>query len=329
MRPEAVRDSPAWRWVPLVVTLAAVGALWWGFPETREVWEAPRIPWATVGLFAVCYVLWTGLRGLRYWLLLDGPTAVAPPVVAIAYVHHAAIDFLPFRSGVLTYPVLTRFLTGLRWRRILASMVGASLGDALATAVYLAWVLPPEVGLAVGLLVVLLVGIGVGSGRVVRASFRRRHRIGRARFRLGWWVGLGLSLVFPRRDFRRWGLWAVLSLALVTLKYVGLTLLYHGWVEVYGEKPLALPRLFQALVVAELSRELPLHSWLHLGTWELAWLAVAGSGAQASVALVTHVTYEAVVLLSAVPAALYLTRVRAERRRLLPGTRIASASGGR
>ncbi|GBC85495.1 hypothetical protein HRbin11_01945 [bacterium HR11] len=303
---ESVRASPVWRWAPLVVTAAAVGALWFGFPETRRIREAPGPPWAAIGWFAGCYVLWTGLRGVRYWLLLGGPATVGRPVVAIAYVHHAAIDFLPFRSGVLTYPVLSRFLTGMRWRRILASMVGASLGDVLATALYLQWFLPWEVGLALWGLTACLVGLGVSFRRFVPTWFRRRHRMRRDRFRAGWWAWVGLSLIFQRRTPGQWGLWAALSVAIVTLKYVGLTVLYHGWVTAYGMPSVSVSTLFQALVAAELSREIPLHGWLHLGTWELAWLAVTGSEAQAPVALLTHVTYEAVILLSALPAALYL-----------------------
>ncbi|MCS7312454.1 MAG: hypothetical protein NZ742_06030, partial [Acidobacteria bacterium] len=94
MRSEVVRASPFWRWTPLVVTTAAVGVLWFGFPETRRIWEAPSPPWEVIGLFAGFYVLWTGLRGIRYWLLLGSSVTFGRPVVAIAYVHHAAIDFL-------------------------------------------------------------------------------------------------------------------------------------------------------------------------------------------------------------------------------------------
>jgi len=329
MRSEAVRASPVWRWLPLVVTAAAVSVLWFGFPETQRIWEAPSPPWEAIGVFAGCYVLWTGLRGVRYWLLLGGPGAVGQPVVAIAYVHHAAIDFLPFRSGVFTYPVLTRFLTGARWRRILASMVGASLGDVLATVLYLQWFLPWGVGLAVGVLAAGLVGLGVSFRRVVLTWFRRRHRMSRGRFRTGWWAWAGLSLLFQRRSLRDWSLWAILSVAIVTLKYAGLTVLYHGWVTAYGAASVSVPTLFKALVAAELSREIPLHGWLHLGTWEIVWLAVTGSEAQAPVALLTHVTYEAVILLSALPAALYLALRRSGRHRPHMPPDVAPASGVR
>ncbi|MCS7313806.1 MAG: hypothetical protein NZ742_12975 [Acidobacteria bacterium] len=205
-------------------------------------------------------------------------------------------------------------------------MVGAGLGDGLATALYCQWFFPWEVVLTLGVLTASWIGLGLSFRRVVSAWFRRRHRMSRGRFQSGWWACVGLSLIFQRRTLRDWSLWAVLSFAIVTLKYVGLILLYHGWVTAYEAASVPVPTLFKALVASELSREIPLHGWLHLGTWEIAWLAVTGAEAQAPVALLTHITYEAVILLSALPAALYLALQRSGRHWPHMPSRVAPAS---
>ena len=290
--------------------------LWKGVPPARELWRQPRIPMAGLLRFTACYLVWTGLRGLRYWLLLGRPRGALPTVLGITFVHHAAIDLFPFRAGVAVYPILVRIRLRQRWRGILASLTGASFGDALAATGMLAWLHPGGLtwGLTAACLGVLIVG--AAYRRELTRRFRKRHRLALNPRSWSWRAWTWGSVLYSRHLFRSLPAWFVVSAAVIAVKFTGLADLFHTWRQVQGAPALPPITLFLAVMFAELSREIPWHGWLHFGTWEWAWAAVAGSREVLPYAFLAHLSYEAVVLLAALPA---LAMLGLRPRRVLPG----------
>ncbi len=282
--------------VSLIVTVAAIACLVAIAPDVRRILAVRTIPFAHLLGFIGCFLLWTGARSVRYYLLLRRPPRSGARLLAITWAHHAAVHAIPLHAGVLAYPVLVRRYIGSRWRHIWISMIGSTLGDGLAMGVLLfavtegtlRWALLATIG---SVLVVLTAVPGWAQ-----KWFRRRHQLPRRWFRTVWWSLKALTLGGPYWWRRNGLVWMGLSLCIIAAKYAGLGLLYTGWADVLHAPRMPIAQTVVAFFIAEISRELPVSAWLHLGTWEIAWTLAAGTRSAIPAVVWTHLSYEVVVL---------------------------------
>lgn len=269
-------------------------------------WASVHIPWLEIFAFLGAYVTWTGLRGIRYWLLLDKPKGFLVPILTITYVHHAAIDVIPWRGGVFAYPLLTKYVTGLRWRRVLSSLVESTLGDGVVAYLGLTILAPETLRLFLIMTALLFFVCGVQLPRLIIRIFRHRHHVSLLIKRGIQYCILALHLIYSYPLRKHSALWFGLSLLIVFIKFTSLTWLLSAWIKATGFPSLTFFSLTVSLMIAELSREIPLHTWLNIGTWEFAWLVVIRDVNRLPSAFLAHASYEIAVLLSALPAAVYL-----------------------
>lgn len=273
---------------------------------SRMLEAVRRLSLPLAGAYVVCQLLQTLLRAERYRLLIP-PEAGADrprfaPMFGVTMARNMFVDFLPARTGELSYVALLNRVAGVRAEAGLSSLSISLLLDFLALLLVLTLALAGVSNRGPLLGPTLLLGVAVVAGSLllfggaeVAARVARRFEARWARFRLArWGIGFIERLAADIRAARRPAVLVralALSAGVRVFKYGGLLLLFRAlthalWPE-FADAPVAVVLL--ALIAAEGAASLPVPTFMSFGTYEAGGTAtlVALGYAAPDAALVT------------------------------------------